>query len=59
MTSYDVWLSELDNCFNQEFAALHSDFPEYNWFDEFDNDVDAVEAFEEWKLLTECGTREL
>jgi hypothetical protein len=35
---------------------IHSDFEDYNWFDEFDNDVSPGDAFDEWKCMNDTGT---
>ena len=57
MTSFDVWMSKLDSLMFEEFHKYHVDFDDYNWFDEFDNDVDPEDAFDEWKAHTENGSR--
>jgi hypothetical protein len=55
-TPFESWQRELDGFFQSEYGQNHSDFEDYNWFDEFDNDVSPGDAFEEWKCLTDSGT---
>lgn len=57
MTKFDVWMSELDRLMFNAFRKFHVDFEDYNWYDEFDNDVTPEDAFEEWKAHTVNGTR--
>ena len=47
----------LDKIFNAQYKMNHDDFDDYNWFDEYDNDVTPDDAFYEWKCITEGGTR--
>lgn len=54
--SFEVWKKELDDLFMAAYGFGHGDFEDYNWFDEWDNDVDVADSFEEWKLLTDAGT---
>lgn len=55
-TPFESWQRELDGFFQAEYGQNHSDFEDYNWFDEFENDVSPGDAFEEWKCLTDSDT---
>ena len=56
-SDYKIWLEELDKIFLREFFQPRRNFDDYNWFDEYDNDVSAEDAFAEWDAHTEHGTR--
>ena len=59
MSRFDVWMSKLDTLIFSEFGKYHNDFTDYNWYDEYENDVEPEEAFDEWKLITYNGSRTL
>ena len=52
-----AFLNEVDQLMLKEFGTTHRDIEDYNWEDEYDSEVPADEAFEEWKIHTEGGTR--
>lgn len=54
---YARFLNEVDRLMMNEFGMTHFDAEDYNWKDEFDSEVPAEEAFEEWNAHTEGGTR--
>ena len=51
------FLSEIDRMMMADMGMTHSDFEDYNWNDEFDSEVEPADAYEEWKLMTDGGTR--
>lgn len=55
--SFRAWMRLLDRIFNRQYQMNHDDFDEYNWFDEWENDVTPDDAFCEWKAHTEGGSR--
>lgn len=56
LSPFQTWMKELDEFFMAHFGMPHSDFEDYNWFDEFDNDCSAEDSFEEWRCMNEAGT---
>lgn len=54
---FDEWLEELDKLFLADMGTTHNDFDDYNWNDEFESEVEPADAYEEWKIHTEGGTR--
>jgi hypothetical protein len=54
---YTAFLNEIDSYLMANFGMTHRDFEDYNWKDEFDSEVPAEDAFEEWRIHTEEGTR--
>ena len=53
--SFEAWKKDLDDLFLAAYGMSSDDFEDYNWFDEWDNDVETADSFEEWKLLTDAG----
>jgi hypothetical protein len=53
--SFEDWKRELNRHFNSAFGLGMDDFPDYNWFDEWDNDCDPEDSFYEWKCMTDAG----
>lgn len=51
------FLSEIDRMMLADFGMTHNDFEDYNWDDEFESEVEPADAYEEWKIHTEGGTR--
>ena len=55
--TFEELLEALDKLFIEKFGVGHETFDDYNWDDEFDSEVPPDDAFEEWCLHTEDGTR--
>jgi len=51
------FLKEIDRLMMEDMGMTHGDCEDYNWVDEFDSEVDPEDAYEEWKIHTEGGTR--
>ena len=54
--SYSAFLREVDRRMIVEVGMVTGD-TDHNWRDEYDSEVSAEDAFEEWKIHTEDGTR--
>jgi hypothetical protein len=52
---FNRWMEKLDMMFIATYGLNHSDFEDYNWFDEYSNDVSPEDAFHEWKCMVESG----
>lgn len=50
-TPFDAWCLEIDKLMAKEYGMGMNDFEDYNWWDEFKDEVPARESFEEWKLI--------
>lgn len=55
--NFNTWLNEVNKLAIADVGRPVDDYEDYNWFDEFDNDVDPDDAYDEWKSHTESGTR--
>jgi len=55
MTSFETWMAKLDRLFAVKFGLHSSDFPDYNWYDEYHAGCTPEESFVEWCLLTDDG----
>jgi len=57
--SFEKWMVALNFLMKTEFGFTEDDLLEgYNWRDEYDSEVEPRDAFEEWKIHTENGTRD-
>jgi hypothetical protein len=52
---FQEWMDKVDEHFHAHYGMSHNDFEDYNWFDEFDNEVSPDDSFEEWRCMNESN----
>lgn len=50
--TFKEWKMVLDVIFCSHIGLLSDDVKDYNWWNEYESNLNPMESFEEWKLLS-------